>query len=280
MFIEQDIEVDYNLESFTAQDLQDLNQSIVDNYGDVSDEEIDIQENIQRDNFYISPSVEIVSAPEKGRYMIAKEFIPEDTVILFEKPYNFTLYEKNNFSYCSNCYKKIGLNVWPCEGCDEVVFCDQKCAIEAMDQYHKYECGFTGMLYQLGVGVKQVFNMFSKFGCFKAQKCEQSVAQKGFDISEYINSDRQRTTPYIEKSEEEKISYFKALTTLEHHMKERGEDENFLLTFIAIEAVILLNYKKALDINIINDFDSFVSITDTFIVNMTRISCNIFGWYK
>ena len=110
---------------------------------DITSEETEQKIN---DDFFFHPNCEIRTTVSKGRHYIANQFIPKDTVILREKPYNFELDFKYWTKYCNLCYKNINYQIWLCIACNEVVFCDQRCAEKAMNQFHRRECDFDGLV--------------------------------------------------------------------------------------------------------------------------------------
>jgi hypothetical protein len=231
-------------------------------------------------NFWLNPSFEIEWSPKNGRYAIAKTFIPVNTTLLIEKPLSVTLMDEYRISYCSNCFKKIDRQLWPCHACNELVFCNQHCSQEAWDQFHKYECGFTGLIFELSSSSLAVFRNFAKIGCENAFRFEHSVARNGFDIYELIEDESYRTIDESYKTESERIASYKAMTTLLHHNEDNDKFANILHTFIAIKAAILLNYSNLLDIDIVYDFESFVNFTDIILLNVRRILTNVFGWFQ
>jgi len=169
------------------------------------------EDEVISDNNWIHPSREIRSTERRGHHMIAKNFIAKGTVILTEKPYDVVLFDKNIISYCNVCFKNIGHRFHLRETCDELVFCDKKCAEEAMDRFHKYECSFTGLVNELGFAVQHVFRMFAKMSCENAYELEDSVAQNGFDINGFLRDERQRTLPQKDKTDSERIVEYKAV---------------------------------------------------------------------
>jgi hypothetical protein len=279
--IEKVVKKELNLKNRSIEELRELKRlNVRDLYYFGDNSEVMAEDEESSGNFWIHPSCEIRSTERKGRHLIAKNFIPKGTVVLIEKPYNVVLFDKNIISHCNACFKNIGRRIHPCETCDELVFCDQKCAEEAMDRFHKYECGFTGMVHELGLTAQHVFRMFTKIGCENACEFEDSVARNGFDINEFLEDERQQTVPEKDKTESERIVEYKAVITLLHHNSEQNKYMNIFHTFTAIKAAFLLNYCHLLPSDIVWDLKSFVEFVDIVIINMRRVLTNVFGWFE
>lgn len=55
----------------------------------------------------------------------------------------------NKFNYCDNCLSDNLLNLFPCNDCNSVMFCNDGCGVLAQN-YHQYECELSAIFQNLG----------------------------------------------------------------------------------------------------------------------------------
>lgn len=106
----------------------------------------------------------------------AKDTIPIGTEVLNEDP--ATLMFRNTYlqRYCNLCYKKVVNNFWPCQHCNEVVFCSDDCAKE--DQTHPLECGMIKMIQaNLATQAPQVYRALIKLNFDQIKEIDNEVRQ-------------------------------------------------------------------------------------------------------
>ena len=84
----------------------------------------------------LSSSVDVSYAEDKGRFIVAKEYIPPGKIIMIEKPFASVLLPSQSVSHCHHCLKR-SITSLPCLSCPDVGFCTKKCRAQAMETYHK-----------------------------------------------------------------------------------------------------------------------------------------------
>ena len=232
---------------------------------------------IELSDLYVHPNVKVESAPGKGRYFVAKDLIEANTLIVRERPLSVSIVPQKALEFCDYCHKRVINRIVPCRQCTEVVYCSQICGQIAFEDYHLYECGLIGFLFNCVSPCLQLFRLFVQIGVQKAIECYKDVKQNGYDFNRYL-SEESMSKPQS-RSKERMIEKFKFFTYLEEHTdKEVDPMSNIYDTFSGIGLTFLLNYCQALDQNIIENFDSFISFTDIVCGYFSRIRTNIFGW--
>lgn len=234
----------------------------------------------QLEDLFVHPNVRIESAKGKGRYFVAKDLIEAKTLIVREKPLSVVFLREYVFEYCDFCHKRVGDQFFPCSLCTEVVYCSPDCGRRALNDYHRYECGFVGLLFRREPVNLQLFRLMAPIGSKTFVDCYLEVTQNGFDFSEYLRKELNNQTNKEDKSKERMVEKFKFFTSLEEHTeKEMNPDFNILDSFNGLVITLLLKYSNALDDQIISDFDALVSFVDIVCRYLSRIRTNVFGWY-
>ncbi|CRL03055.1 CLUMA_CG016778, isoform A [Clunio marinus] len=94
-----------------------------------------------------------------GKHIITTKPLHVGDIIAIEKPFCSVLLseskflkvdKENKFQRCRNCLKDNQLDLIPCSGCCEVMFCSDKCHQEANERFHKYECPVMNLLLKSG----------------------------------------------------------------------------------------------------------------------------------
>lgn len=83
----------------------------------------------------LTSAVNVVYSPNRGRYIVANEYISPGKVILIENPFASVLITNHCLTHCHHCQKRTVTSV-PCEVCTSVAFCSKECRSEAMRAYH------------------------------------------------------------------------------------------------------------------------------------------------
>ena len=228
-------------------------------------------------NLWVHPNVEIKSSESKGRYLLAKDYIPPNSLIIREKSSNNVYFGENIYQFCSNCDKRIGDQIYPCLKCNEVVFCDEKCAKRATNGVHRYECGITGHIFYLGSNALQVFRIFCEIGFSRVMSATTLPKQKDFDPIKYKEEVSQMTGN--KRTRNQKISRFEFISNLVEHTDRHNPNIWIQNTITAIELTILLHYRRVLKKDIIYDIKSLASVANIISTYLSRLSTNAFGRY-
>ncbi|KAG5895072.1 hypothetical protein JTB14_021037 [Gonioctena quinquepunctata] len=111
----------------------------------------------------LSPLVDIVVHPEKGRYAAAKKDIPIGTVILKEEAIVSVTLESHHKTHCYHCIVSVD-QPFPCPTCANVLFCSEDCRQIAMSSYHGLECSVFGSLNECGTNTYLVLRLIIQRG--------------------------------------------------------------------------------------------------------------------
>lgn len=103
-----------------------------------------------------SDAVEIVSAPDRGRYGLTTRPVALGELLCVEQPPVFFLHEETSGVNCSHCFRE-SLAPLPSPTCTQTVFCCRPCQEEAMATYHVTESKFMDVLFQHGLRKKEWF---------------------------------------------------------------------------------------------------------------------------
>ncbi|XP_065665243.1 SET and MYND domain-containing protein 4 [Hydra vulgaris] len=97
-----------------------------------------------------SSSLEVAYDSKQGRYIFAKEDIPNGSIIISEKPYAAVLLPHWYKTHCQLCFDKV-ISLFPCYECAEVVFCSLSCYNDAWATYHRFECKKLSLMEKVGI---------------------------------------------------------------------------------------------------------------------------------
>lgn len=76
----------------------------------------------------------------QGRHYVAERDIKPGEMLLKDRPYAMVCsYEFSRYQSCWHCCKSL-TNCVPCDYCERVIFCSDKCKKQAWDEYHHVEC--------------------------------------------------------------------------------------------------------------------------------------------
>ena len=89
----------------------------------------------------LSSSVDVEYSEEKGRFIVAKDYIPAGKIVMIEKPFASVLLPHKARTHCHHCLKRT-VTPLPCLSCTHVVFCSKKCRAQAVETYHRYHVIF------------------------------------------------------------------------------------------------------------------------------------------
>lgn len=88
----------------------------------------------------------------EGRYAKAAKDIKLGTYLVQEKPHVACLLQNYCQSHCHLCFKRSNLPI-ACTRCADVIFCSEKCRDNALNTFHRYECGVMQHLWNSGISI-------------------------------------------------------------------------------------------------------------------------------
>lgn len=94
---------------------------------------------------WIVDCLEMRSNEDEGRHIITNEDLRPGDIVAIEDPFVCGLYENTNYRRCTYCTKENMLNLRPCGGCTNTMFCPD-CFAEPPEDFHRYECPITDFL--------------------------------------------------------------------------------------------------------------------------------------
>lgn len=213
----------------------------------------------------------IQSDESKGRYAVAADDIAEGTVLLMEKPYSSVLTERCIKQFCNYCLGKITDNPYACEHCNEAVFCNSECFAEAYSLYHRFECGFLGVLYKLGEFSIHVYRILSEIGL-------ENALEYGREVSNYSPGDFMKQKSLQTKSKlnhSERMELYRLSTSLIAHkeINTRWSESRKSLNLTLILVVRNLHLFQARDLE--QNFYTLFRLVQTY---TRRVSVNAFRY--
>lgn len=205
---------------------------------------------------WIHPALEIRHSPKEGRFIVANQFIPERTVILVESPVISRLNEQR-MDFCNICFKAVDSQFWPCDGCDEVVFCSKQCWLKAPQSGHTYECGFI-RFFDIMPGSQMSYKLVSTIGVRRAMDLMR-------DNDNSIIKDHGRWAEATDP--ETRFRFFSSLC--DNEGISMGPHKELAIVLKAIETAFAFDFTGQLDFVPEEDFESFVDLVE-FCYKMNR----------
>lgn len=86
-----------------------------------------------------SCGIDIAYNPQEGRKLIARMPFQSGDILIVENPYLTVPELDEDPTFCHHCFKTT-LCLIPCEKCNRVAYCSEKCRAEAYARYHRTEC--------------------------------------------------------------------------------------------------------------------------------------------
>lgn len=99
---------------------------------------------------HASAALELRYSCHKGRYVVTNQDVKQGDVLFVEKPYAFVVLPDQNKVHCHNCSRSL-IAPLPCRHCADVLFCCEKCEMDAHESYHHWECGGMSLMSAIGV---------------------------------------------------------------------------------------------------------------------------------
>ncbi|CAD7002729.1 unnamed protein product [Ceratitis capitata] len=96
--------------------------------------------------------VKLAETKEKGRFIVADNYIKTGDVVLCENPLTACLSPTYFGSHCHHCFERL-ITPIPCVNCSGIAFCSAQCMGEACDSYHRFECQFMDLFIGSGMSI-------------------------------------------------------------------------------------------------------------------------------
>lgn len=216
-------------------------------------------------NYQLNRKVKIIVDGYKGRHMLAKDFIPKDTVILVERSFSVCCSELARVDYCLYCNARCDGRSIPCKYCIDVVFCNEDCFEKGWRMFHQHECTIVPLFNECNyrcqhpyrslvrVGMWNAISVHEKFSNLqsdpeiqiKATSEDKSVARVVQDtiVDEYISSGILRSVPPHDQTEKQRIQVYEMHNALLDHNElfETFFDMKFMSKAIKVALLLLLN---------------------------------------
>lgn len=78
----------------------------------------------------LTASVDVAYDEQRGRYIVARDYLPPGKVVMLEKPFAATVLQHKARTHCHHCTKRT-VTALPCLTCPNVGFCSKKCRAQA-----------------------------------------------------------------------------------------------------------------------------------------------------
>ncbi len=164
--------------------------------------------------------------------------------------------------------------------CTEPIFCNRACFQAAYQVYHRFECGLASLARsQMTMSAAHVFRIFSRMGPLEAFDVEEetngaySIDQYLAEFGEDVDVPEEQWTPA------QKAKKYRMSSILWHHDEKHNGYYNAQHCVVAVEVTVLLD--------LIHHFrsrrpgrDFLVAFASRVLVNMRRITFNVFGWHE
>lgn len=95
-----------------------------------------------------SKIIRLEHSESKGRHYIAQTEIKAGDVLMKVRPYVIVCNQDSRYKSCWECCKSL-TNCIPCDHCEKVIFCSEKCKEKAWEEYHYVECKLLPFFFKL-----------------------------------------------------------------------------------------------------------------------------------
>lgn len=118
---------------------------------------------------FIANCLELKSSEKFGRYVVTNKNLKAGQIIAIEDPFSKCLLKDACYKYCCNCLDDNCLNLFPCTGCTQAMFCSEKCHGEGMKKFHRFECCIGATLNKLCTKIMRIatHTFFEALSIFK-----------------------------------------------------------------------------------------------------------------
>lgn len=167
-------------------------------------------------NFAFDHRCELVENQAEGRFFRSTGHIESNTIIAQEKAFAVALTPDSMLSKCLNCFENISNMGIACEGCNEVMFCNEQCAETSWHNGHRFECGLLNFMVEACYGKTLVFRLMCRLGVksiFDWDHGERFYSS----WSEYMTDEIQQSLPENQKTCNQKLQGYMMLNNLENH---------------------------------------------------------------
>lgn len=218
----------------------------------------------------------------RGRFARAIDDIPEGTVLLVEKPYSAVLRERWLQERCNYCMIKIDNPnlAYPCECCNEAIFCSIGCFEEAYSVYHQYECGFLGLILQMNVCAVHVYRIFSRIGLENVLEYDRNFQPSSYTVEEFRKNEAVRTKPPLELSHEQRMALYRMSTSLVEHSEKYSSTMNAYHAAKAYDLTRMMAVQNPELFEGENLENNFYQLFKLCFVYIRRVVVNVFGQFE
>ena len=205
-------------------------------------------------------------------YLESNELIPPDVTILTEEPILYVVRPESFRTHCNWCHVKCGDTCWPCNQCNEIIFCSESCAIQAHLDFHPMECGVLGALLPKSdtpTNILQVYRHLVQIGHKQLLKLDKRN----------VDSNLKRV-PDLKT----KLTRLQALTLFaecNQNLRERISNRRSRRSSweIANAIYILIVYCYKSDIKML-PIESAISLIRILATEIMKVACNEYGWFE
>ncbi|KAI2799830.1 hypothetical protein BLOT_014258 [Blomia tropicalis] len=205
-------------------------------------------------------------------YLESNELIPPDVTILTEEPILYVVRPESFRTHCNWCHVKCGDTCWPCNQCNEIIFCSESCAIQAHLDFHPMECGVLGALLPKSdtpTKILQVYRHLVQIGHKQLLKLDKRN----------VDSNLKRV-PDLKT----KLTRLQALTLFaecNQNLRERISNRRSRRSSweIANAIYILIVYCYKSDIKML-PIESALSLIRILATEIMKVACNEYGWFE
>ena len=94
----------------------------------------------------------------KGRLVRTTNAVEPKTLLFRGRPFSVIINFEFRHRRCHHCFVDVTDWFWPCQVCNEVVYCSRSCADQDMARAHRHECGMTAFWALTDASMGHVFH--------------------------------------------------------------------------------------------------------------------------
>ncbi|KAG5671092.1 hypothetical protein PVAND_001306 [Polypedilum vanderplanki] len=81
-----------------------------------------------------------------GRHIVTNKDLAVGDIIAIDESFSTALQKEFVYQRCGNCLKSNQLDLIPCFGCNQAMFCNENCKQNANENFHQYECSIMNLI--------------------------------------------------------------------------------------------------------------------------------------
>lgn len=232
-------------------------------------------------NVTVNSKLSITYKESVGRNFIADNNIALNEFIINERPNLLVFTSEYLENYCSYCYKTL-VTFWPCQYCDEVLYCSYECCKYAWKTFHRKECGlvqfFNDEFYLL-----HVFRFYCIFGPRLINRCERKLEQlteieRNQLLINYIANNELHTKMMHQWTKADKIQNCQLLMILIHNRGNRSTVRENYFSLLSMGLIYILVHKQIVDSELLHNLQTLSILAEQICISMFRMCTNGFCW--